>query len=174
MNNEPVSAKVLAEWLAVSDRMVREWADRGIVIRTGRGRYALQESVTNVVRHLREVSAGRGGETQILDLTAERARLAKEQADAQALKNATLRGELVRSQDVVAEWADMVRLMRSNMLAVPARCRQRNSAFGTAETELIRREITEALEAIANDRDHAPASAGDGEASAAKEVVRLD
>lgn len=174
VNNEVVSAKALGQWLDVTDRMVREYADKGIVIRSGRGKYLLQESVTNLVKHLREVSAGRGGETQILDLTAERARLAKEQADAQALKNAQLRGELVHSDAVQAEWTDMIRLMRSNMLAVPARCRQRNNGFGPAETDLIRREITEALEAIANDRDHASAIAGDGDASAEKEAVGLD
>jgi hypothetical protein len=38
--------------------------------------------------------------TDGLDLTAERARLAKEQADAQELKNAELRGELIRGDDV--------------------------------------------------------------------------
>jgi hypothetical protein len=38
--------------------------------------------------------------TDDLDLTEERARLSKEQADAQALKNAEMRGELVRGDDV--------------------------------------------------------------------------
>ena len=43
--------------------------------------------------HLREVAAGRGGENA-LELAAERARLAREQADKIAMQNAVTRGEL--------------------------------------------------------------------------------
>lgn len=43
--------------------------------------------------HLREVAAGRGGDNA-LELAAERARLAKEQADKIAMANAVTRGEL--------------------------------------------------------------------------------
>lgn len=43
--------------------------------------------------HLREVAAGRGGEATF-ELAAERARLAKEQADKVAMQNALTRGEL--------------------------------------------------------------------------------
>lgn len=43
--------------------------------------------------HLREVAAGRGGENS-LELAAERARLAREQADKIAMQNAVTRGEL--------------------------------------------------------------------------------
>lgn len=43
--------------------------------------------------HLREVAAGRGG-SNALELAAERARLAKEQADKIAMQNAITRGEL--------------------------------------------------------------------------------
>lgn len=43
--------------------------------------------------HLREVAAGRGGEAG-KELTAERARLAREQADRLAMQNAVTRGEL--------------------------------------------------------------------------------
>ena len=167
MPDSEVNAATLGVWLGVSDRTIRELAAKGTVTKAAkRGRYQLQASVKAYATHLREVAAGRGGEDQILDLTAERARLAKEQADAQALKNATQRGGLVPTTVVAAEWANMIRLIRSNMLAVPARCRQRNSAFGIVETELIRREITEALEAIAHDQDLTPPSAGNGDATA--------
>lgn len=43
--------------------------------------------------HLREVAAGRGG-SNALELAAERARLAREQADKIAMQNAVTRGEL--------------------------------------------------------------------------------
>ena len=160
------SAAELAEWLGVSRQSIAEYANDGRVVRIARGKYDLKASVQAYTAHLRTVSAGRGGEAASLDLTQERARLAREQADAQELKNQQSRGELVRADAVAAEWGDMIRLMRSNLLAVPARCRQRNSGFGLEETELIRREITEALEAISNDQEYPPAGAGDGAAAA--------
>ena len=48
--------------------------------------FDLTTTVRNYVRHLRGTASGRGGEEQVAALTTERARLAKEQADAQALK----------------------------------------------------------------------------------------
>src|SRR3712207_9208065 len=57
-----------------------------------------------------------------LDLTAERARLAKEQADKTAMENALARGELVRVSDV--EKAD-----RSEERRVGKECRSRWSPY---------------------------------------------
>jgi Mn-dependent DtxR family transcriptional regulator len=40
-----VSAPVLARWLGVTPKTVRELAKAGIVIRAGRGQYRLEDSV---------------------------------------------------------------------------------------------------------------------------------
>lgn len=88
-----MSARQLGEVLGLNERTVRELVDRGIVNRTGRGRYDLFGSVLAYVEHLRTVAAGRGGEAASYDLTRERARLAKEQADERELKNAALWAE---------------------------------------------------------------------------------
>lgn len=123
MNNE-IDADGLGEWLGVSKRTVTELAKRGIVLKAARGRYLLKESVQAVLRHQREVAAGRGGTDQVLDLTAERARLAKAQADSQELKNAQARGELLPADEVLRETEDMIRRARSSLLAVPSRLAQ--------------------------------------------------
>ena len=154
MTIEAVSAKALAEWLGVSDRTVRDLADRGVVVRIDRGRYDLKASVCRYASHLREVAASRGGEDQLLDLTAERARLAKEQADGQAMKNAQLRGDLVAREDVLRGWQDILRKVRSGMLAVTSRVRQRISTIDAAQAAIIDREIRDALEALADGSDH--------------------
>lgn len=65
------------------------------MVRLGHDAYDLEESTRRYIASLRETASGRGGEEQVLNLTSERARLAREQADAQALKNAVLRGEYV-------------------------------------------------------------------------------
>jgi phage terminase Nu1 subunit (DNA packaging protein) len=54
-----------------------------------------------------------------LDLNAERARLAREQADGQAMKNEVARGELMPAEDVVAGWQAAIGRSRALMLGMP-------------------------------------------------------
>ena len=75
--------------------------------------------------HLRDLATGRGGEPAIASATAERARLAKAQAELVETKAAKLRGELVPASEVEAEWSGVMRTVRAGMLAVPSRCAQR-------------------------------------------------
>lgn len=155
MYENDVSAKALGEWLDASDRTVRDLAEKGIAVRTKRGRYDLKQSVINHMRHLREVSAGRGGEKQILDLTAERARLAKEQADHQEMRNAQMRGDLLHVDDVVRNWQDIIRKATSAVLAVPDRIAQRHTITPELR-EALDREIRDTLNDLADDEEGAP------------------
>jgi hypothetical protein len=95
-----VGSGELADYLGVSSQSIAAFANDGKVVRISRGKYDLRASVQTYTSHLREVAAARGGEAQILDLTQERARLAKEQADGQELKNRQLRSELLPAADV--------------------------------------------------------------------------
>lgn len=165
MNNETVSARTLGEWLAVSDRMVRELADKGIVKKAARGRYLLMASVRAVVEHQREIAAGRGGADQVLDLTAERARLAREQADGQEIKNRISRGELLLVADVERTWADAFRRLRAGMLAVTGRIRAATT-IEAADAAIIDREIRDALTAISGGEDDDGESATESPAAA--------
>ena len=61
----------------------------------------------------------RGGEA--LDLTVERARLAKEQADAQEMRNAVMRAELVPASQVVRAVSAIIGACRARLLGIPAR-----------------------------------------------------
>lgn len=149
-----VTAKVVGDWLGVSDRTISDLAIRGQAKKIGRGQYDLRETVQLYTAHLREVAAGRGGEKQILDLNQERARLAREQADGQELKNAQTRGDLVAREDVLRGWQDILRKVRSGMLAVTSRVRQRISTIDAAQAAIIDREIRDALEALADGSDH--------------------
>lgn len=96
---------------------------RGIAVRLGHDSYDLTASTSAYIAHLRGTASGRGGEEQVFTLTGERARLARAQADAQELKNATLRGELVQASEVEREWSDTLRALRSQLLALPSRIR---------------------------------------------------
>ncbi|MGP9789613.1 DNA packaging protein [Roseinatronobacter sp. NSM] len=113
----------LCELLGISPAALSKLKERGIAKHHGRDSYDLAETIRAYVSHLRETASGRGGEDHVNTLTAERARLAKEQADSQAIKNAKLRGELVDASEVERTWGDVLRQVRARIMAVPSRLR---------------------------------------------------
>lgn len=169
--SETCSATDLAELLGISTRRVSALAERGVIKRKSRGKYLLKESICSAYKSVSETAAGRGGEAAQLDLTNERARLAKEQADGASIKNSQTRGELVKSEDVEREWCDVLRFVRAGMLAVPNRVQERIESLTLAQIDILDREIRDVLEEISNDKDTAEDSFEDAETAAKDEVV---
>lgn len=101
----------LFDLFGITPGMLTTLGKRDIVVRLGHDAYDLEESARRYIASLRETASGRGGEEQVLDLTSERARRAREQADAQALKNAVLRGEYVPARDVERAWSETLRAL---------------------------------------------------------------
>jgi phage terminase Nu1 subunit (DNA packaging protein) len=116
---------VLARWLGVTAKTVRELAKAGVAVRAGRGQYRLEESVRRYCKHVRRTASQGGGEASLAALRDERIRIAKEQADALALKNAEARGGLLEAKAVEAEWSNILRTVRAGMLAAPSRAGSR-------------------------------------------------
>ena len=170
---ETVGAGVLAEWLGVSSQSIASFANDGKVVRISRGKYDLQSSVQTYTRHLREVAAMRGGEAQILDLNQERARLAREQADGQELKNGQLRRELVLAADVEREWSDILRGVRAGILAVTSRVR---AAVGLTPEQAIEldAELRRTLTELGNDKEAQRGGAEGADTAAADSAVAVD
>lgn len=148
-----IGGKDLCTLLGLSSGALATLKDRGIAVHLGHDAWDLQATVTAYCAHLRSIAAGRGGEEQGNSLTAERARLAKEQADAQALKNAALRGELVPAAEVARVWSDTLRKVRSRLLAVPSRVRGAIPGLTVADMTLIDREVRDALQELGNADD---------------------
>ena len=148
---ETCSTDELAQLLGISDRQVRELAKDGTIVRTSRGQFDLLASVQQYAARLRDSASGRGGETVQTTLATERARLAREKADAESMKNAKSRGDLLDAKEVERTWAEILRDVRSRMLAVPNRLQQRLAHLTANDTHEIDIEIREALEALAND-----------------------
>jgi phage terminase Nu1 subunit (DNA packaging protein) len=94
-----------------------------------------------------------------LDLEAERARLAKEQADSQALKNARLRAELLPAEEVESVWQSAAGRCRAILLGIPnssaerivliARREEKADAAAKAVRELLTGQIDGALAEMA-------------------------
>jgi terminase small subunit / prophage DNA-packing protein len=98
MNREPIEPKTgpgfgtaaeLADWIGVTTKTVYQLADRGIVIRAGRGCYDLRASIRGYAAHMRDLVAGRGaGEAMAAGAATARKRLAEAMAAGGAGKRA--------------------------------------------------------------------------------------
>lgn len=110
----------IAQALDVSTKMVNDLIARGTITKKPRGQYDVEEATREYIRHIREVAAGRlrAGE---LDLAEERARLAKEQADAKEMDNEILRGDLVYISDVADQFGKQASAVRTRLLAIPSK-----------------------------------------------------
>lgn len=109
-----------------------------------------------------------------LDLDAERARLAKEQADKTAMENAVRRGDLVSSELVADWWSHVITNAKTRLLGIPTAAAP--LVLGTKSLAGVRDKleelITDALNDLSrtnpipgagSDADMAPAAAPDGE-----------
>lgn len=87
--SSPVTQAQFGDLVGMSQQAVSDLVRRGVLPDGACG----DEWLLAYCDHLREVAAGRGGDSA-KELSAERARLAREQADKIAMQNAVTRGEL--------------------------------------------------------------------------------
>jgi len=132
--------------IGVSPKYVQDLINEGIIERKGRGEYDLDVCRDAYIRKLREAAAGRASSGD-LDLVAERARLAKEQADAKEMENAVERGDLVYIEDVAKQIENQLTKARTRLLAVPTKVAPEAHASATVREvqALIEDAIVEAL-----------------------------
>ena len=148
-----VPAATLSALFDCTERALRDLADRGIVKKTGRGRYALDPSITGYVRHLRSVASGRDGATE--GLTAARIRLAQAKAQEAETKNRIASGEMVAAADVEKRWSHNFSLIRSRMMALPSRIvadLNLTRADAVRIDDIVRDTLTETADDIGADR----------------------
>lgn len=84
------------------------------------------------IRHIRDVASGRGGSAGE-KLSEERARQARAGADAQEMKNAVRRGELLEVSRVVDEYAADLEGLRGAILNIPGQIGQECATMTPAE-----------------------------------------
>jgi len=152
------SQRELAEHIDVSTRHVRGLRDDGIIPdpRTA----DLDAIRLAYIRHLRAV-AGQHAAADGLDLVAERARLARAQAERTELQLAERRGELVPADELETALVSLASTVMAKLRGVPTRVAPAaHSAVSIAECEqVIRDGIHAACEAIADRADAAEAGA---------------
>lgn len=122
--------KEVAEHLDLTDRTVRDLKARGVFNADARSQMDIDACRVAYIRHLRERAAGRTSdeaEAEGLDLVAEKARLAKEQADHYAMRNAEKRGELVPVADYTAAVLSVIEMVKAKLLRIPAKVAKTDS-----------------------------------------------
>jgi phage terminase Nu1 subunit (DNA packaging protein) len=86
----------------------------------------------------------------LAEVSRQRARLAKAQADIAEQKAARQRGSLLDAAEVENEWSGVLRTVRAGMLAVPSRVAQRLPHLTPHDIAEIDREVRAALSEIAS------------------------
>ena len=136
----------VAKHIGVSPKYVNDLINDGVIERQGRGQYDLDVCREAYIGKLREVAAGRAANGD-LDLGEERARLAKEQADAKEMENSIARGELVYIDDVASQIEKQLSKVKTKLLGVPTKAAPEAHACATVKEvqSLLEAKVVEAL-----------------------------
>lgn len=149
----------VSKHIGVSAKYVNDLINEGVIERQPRGGYDLSVCRDAYIKKLREAAAGRASSGE-LDLVGERARLAKEQADAKEMENAVERGDLVYIEDVAKQIENQLTKVRTRLLAVPTKVAPEAHACATMREvqSVIEQAIIEALNELVG---YAEEDAGD-------------
>jgi phage terminase Nu1 subunit (DNA packaging protein) len=154
-----LNGEQLAEAFGVARSAVTAWVRRGCPHQK-RGR--------QYVFVLRDVLAWKEEQRRLaaedLELTQERARLARAQTEKTELEVRRLKGELIPRQEVERAWGNMIAAFRARMVAIPTKLAPRVSGATPVEAKaLLEEAIHEALAELAAGRAPAEPAGGGSE-----------
>ena len=108
------TTNVVADWLALTPRRVRQLRDEGIISERMPGLYEMKATITRYIMYLRKGS----GKT---DLNDERALLTRAKREAADMENDLRRGTLHSSEEIEKGIKTMCLNIRSRFLTLPAK-----------------------------------------------------
>ena len=103
------TSKVIADWLGLTERRVRQLRDEGIIEEQAPGLYDLRATTRRYISYLRSGS-----------LADERAGLTRAKREAAEMENALRRGELHRTEEIESGIKTMLLNIRGRFLSLPA------------------------------------------------------
>lgn len=138
-----------AAHLVMSERRFRELIDDGLFTRADKGAYDLDDVRRAYIEHLRSVASGRGGGEAQANKADEEARRMRALAEIAELKSAEMSNSLIPADQVAASIHEAVTVMKTSLLAIPAKAAARVGAKDVRRAEqVIKDEVAEALEAL--------------------------
>ena len=160
----------IADHLALSVRSVSALKRSGIIPAARRGAHDLGAARVMYIRHLRETAAGRAALYGKLDLTAERAALARAQARKAERENDQAEGRLIPTVEFHAMITSAFTRVRAKLLGLPTRLAASVAPAMTpaAAESILRDAVCETLTELAETRivDGAPVDADPGDEAA--------
>lgn len=140
------TSKVVAQWLGLTERRVRQLRDEGVIQEARPGLYDLQPTVLRYIRYV----GGAGKES----LTHERTMLTAAKRQAAEMENDLRRGDLHRTEDIELGLTTMILNIRSRFLALPAKLSPALASMN-GQTEIfdtLKAAIDETLEELSDYR----------------------
>ncbi len=119
LDDQIVTTAQLCEALGIGRTALSDLKAKRVIEPVKRNQWLLWPSLRAALAHYREMAAGRGDGG--LDLIAERARLAKAQADAQEMKNEVTVSNLLDAEEVLRTWEGFIFNARARLLAMPSK-----------------------------------------------------
>lgn len=141
------TSKVVAQWLCLTERRVRQLRDEGVIVEARPGLYELQPTVARYITYI----GGAGKET----LTNERMKLTRAKREAAELENELRKGEVHRTEDIERGIKSMFLNIRSRFLALPAKLSPTLATMGGNQTGIfdeLKQAIDETLEEMSDYR----------------------
>lgn len=141
------TSKVVAQWLCLTERRVRQLRDEGVIVEARPGLYELQPTVARYITYI----GGAGKET----LTNERMKLTRAKREAAELENELRKGEVNRTEDIERGIKSMFLNIRSRFLALPAKLSPTLATMGGNQTGIfdeLKQAIDEILEEMSDYR----------------------
>lgn len=151
------TSKVVAAWLGLTERRVRQLRDEGVISEKQPGLYDLQATVTKYITFLRNGSGK-------INLNDERAGLTRAKREAAEMENKLRMGELHRTQDIETGLKTVFLNIRGRFLALPAKLSPTLASMGGNQTAIfdeLKQAIDEALEELSDYRVAFAARDGD-------------
>lgn len=151
------TSKVVAAWLGLTERRVRQLRDEGVISEKQPGLYDLQATVTKYITFLRNGSGK-------INLNDERAGLTRAKREAAEMENKLRMGELHRTQDIEAGLKTVFLNIRGRFLALPAKLSPTLASMGGNQTAIfdeLKQAIDDALEELSDYRVAFAARDGD-------------
>ena len=151
------TSKVVAAWLGLTERRVRQLRDEGVISEKQPGLYDLQATVTKYITFLRNGSGK-------INLNDERAGLTRAKREAAEMENKLRMGELHRTQDIETGLKTVFLNIRGRFLALPAKLAPTLASMGGNQTAIfdeLKQAIDEALEELSDYRVAFAARDGD-------------
>ena len=151
------TSKVVAVWLGLTERRVRQLRDEGVIAEKQPGLYDLQATVVRYITFLRNGSGK-------ISLNDERAGLTKAKREAAEMENKLRMGELHRTQDIERGLKTVFLNIRGRFLALPAKLSPTLAGMGGNQTAIfdeLKQAIDETLEEVSDYRAALAARNGD-------------